>query len=208
VTARGFHTYKLAEFIARSGDPEAIQGLALIADAKFPKLSASGPWVAGGLVRRAIQGERGVESDVDYFFSCSQQMADAQKMLVDGGASVTRQTDDTVSLSVRWNATDVAVQLVAIKYYASLTEVLDSFDFTICQCGTDGENLVVGEFTLWDIARKRLALHRLTYGTATLQRLIKYGRSGFTACSGVLSDILERAIADPSVVHREVEYFD
>jgi hypothetical protein len=200
------HTYPLAGFLGRSG----LDGSALAAAVKaLPGLSLSaGPWLAGGAVRRAITGRK-LDSDLDLFFASAEQLGEVKDALIEGGAAIGATTDHVVTLTLpREGEQPWKVQLCRIAYYAAPADVLDSFDFTICQCLTDGETLVVGEFTLWDLARKRLALHRLTYGTATVRRLIKYTRQGFTACSGALADILERSIADPSTVQREVEYVD
>ena len=71
-----------------------------------------------------------------------------------------------------------------------------------------GENLLLGEFTLWDLGRKRLVIHKVTYATATVRRLVKYTKQGFTSCAGVAQEILKAVAADPSLIHSEVEYVD
>lgn len=202
------HKYKLREFLSRSVDEDTAL-VSLINSGSIPTLGEFGPWIAGGMVRRSLQGEKKIISDVDLFFSSAEQLAQAKGLILTTlGGSVIDERNSTLSMALAIDGKDVVIQLIGFRFFASIVEVLDSFDFTICQCGTDGTHLYVGEFTLWDIARKRLALHRLTYGTATIRRLIKYTRQGFTACSGVMSDILERSIAEPSTVHREIDYID
>ncbi|MNV76271.1 hypothetical protein D3C71_1696100 [compost metagenome] len=93
-------------------------------------------------------------------------------------------------------------------YYDSAETLLDSFDFTITQLAYDGTDLIFGKYTLWDLTRKRLALHKLTYGVATTRRLIKYTNQGFTACAGVLQSILEAVVANPDVIQSDVKYVD
>lgn len=93
-------------------------------------------------------------------------------------------------------------------YYTSPESVIDSFDFTITQCAYDGTDFYFGEYTLWDIPRKKLALHKLTYGVATMRRLIKYTDQGFTACAGVMRSILEAVVDNPGVIQSDVKYVD
>lgn len=60
----------------------------------------------------------------------------------------------------------------------------------------------------WDLGRKRLAAHKLSYATASMRRLIKYTRQGFTACAGCMADMLEQVVASPEIIRRETEYVD
>ena len=87
-------------------------------------------------------------------------------------------------------------------------KTLDSFDFSLCQCGYDGTNLLFGDWALFDIASKRLVPGRIRYGTSSLRRIIKYTRQGFSICSGGLAHMLEQIAADPSIIQAEVEYVD
>ena len=102
----------------------------------------------------------------------------------------------------------VKLDLIHFRYYETAEDLINSFDFTICQLVTDGDDLITDEFSLWDIGRNKLAIHNVTYGVSTIRRLIKYTKQGFTACSGTFADILERCIKDPSVVNKETEYID
>jgi hypothetical protein len=103
---------------------------------------------------------------------------------------------------------DVTIQAIRHAFYASPEAVINSFDFTICQWVTDGEELVVGEFTLWDTARKRLALHEVTLAVSTLRRVLKYTSQGFTACSGMLTDLLERVARNPEIINAQIISMD
>ena len=90
----------------------------------------------------------------------------------------------------------------------SLGAVIDSFDFSICQFGFDGEDLFLGDWALFDMARKRLVPGKVTFGTSTLRRVIKYTRQGYTICGGGLASILEQVAADPTIIQAGVEYVD
>lgn len=197
--------YNLKQFMARS--QENVNDHLLFKVMEKIGLSPTGPWLAGGAVRRSLMGER-LDSDFDVFFSCQEQMVSFGGRMEELGAKVLFSNDKQKTFLLPVGDQEVKLQLVYIAYYAGPEALLDSFDFTITQFATDGENLYCGDYSLWDLGRKKLALHKLTYGVATVRRLIKYARQGYTACSGVMADILERCVKEPEVIHRETDYID
>lgn len=200
--------FDLTEFLARYVDgPEQSQLFALTAG--LPDAKPEGPWIAGGAIRRTLLQEP-LASDIDYFFRDEEQKAAfVADIETRGGYKVSeKEHATTFNIQIDGNGKPVIVQAITLAYYPTLEAVLDSFDFTITQFGFDGQDLVCGKFALWDLARKRLALNKLTFGVSTVRRLIKYTRQGFTACSGVMASILEATVADPQTIHRDTEYVD
>ena len=199
---------KLSTFCERGG--YRLKELEDVLD-KLPGLSAAGSWLAGGALRRLILGTDPLASDLDFFFASSEQ-ADSFEEELTSTCSAKRVASTkhakTYRVTVPGRADALTVQSIRIGYYASLAECLDSFDFTICQVGFDGEDLVTGEFALWDIGRKRLVVHKVSYATATVRRLIKYTSQGFFSCTGAIQAILSAVVDDPGIVNAEVEYVD
>ncbi len=194
------HEYGLTDFLERSSDsPLLLKKLK-----EWPKVGVGGPWIAGGALRRSLVGGP-LNTDVDYFFADESQRKSFEDSLPALGWKPVRRSE---SVSTWTKDDEPKLQCVAIAYYSGPESVIDSFDFSICQFVTDGIRLWCGEHSLWDLARKRLVLHKLTYGVATMRRLLKYMAQGFTACGGVMADILEAASDDPSVIHRETMYVD
>lgn len=191
--------YNLLEFLNRSTDktPELLEILKEFS-------LRDGIWLAGGAIRRQITDENVMGSDFDFFFRSQGLLDEFHGFLSGSGYEKKYQNEHNTT----WLKGDIKVQTIHISFYENPEILIDSFDFTICQLATDGESLFVGEYALWDIARKRLALHKLTYGVSTIRRLIKYARQGYTACPGTLAGILESAVNDPSVIQREVNYID
>lgn len=204
---KGFHRYDLMAFLQRSVDePEQLPFFTITA--LLPSPAATGPWIAGGALRRTLIGMP-LDSDVDYFFRDAAQKEAFQEAILASGARIVGQREHATTYEFpREDAGPLIVQAITMAYYPTLEDVLDSFDFTITQFGYDGLALVCGEFSLWDLSRKRLALHKLTFGVSTVRRLIKYAKQGFTACGGVLASILEEVVANPQTVNREVDYVD
>lgn len=200
--------FNLIEFLGRFVDNPDQSPLFELATS-LPTVTPSGPWVAGGAIRRTLLQEP-LASDIDYFFRDEELKAAFVADLETRGASKVHENEHatTFNIQIDGKGKPVVVQAITLAYYPTLEAVLDSFDFTITQFGYDGEDLVCGQFALWDLVRKKLALHKLTFGVSTVRRLIKYTRQGFTACSGVLASILEATVADPQTIHRETEYVD
>jgi len=171
----------------------------------------NGPWICGGAIRRLISNQE-LDSDVDIFFKSESQRKEVKKLLGATRRKISENDmNETYMVKIELEEgreIEIKVQLIFINYYKTVEAVLDSFDFTICQFGYDGKDLICGEYSLWDLGRKKLAINEITYGVSTLRRLIKYTRQGFTACGGVLADMLERVIDNPDIINAEFEYID
>ena len=103
----------------------------------------------------------------------------------------------------------IKLQIVKIGTYNSVLELISFFDFTLCQLAYDGEMLYSGEFTLFDLMRKRIVINKITYPVASLRRLIKYTNQGFYACNGCLTQFLELNANHPeSIQNNRLEYID
>lgn len=197
--------FNMVQFMARFMDDPQEDEFFKVADA-LP-LATNGPWLAGGAVRRTLLRQP-LDSDFDIFFANQEQLSTFCDWLETVGATLLMETEHHKTFRVTLADESRTVQCIRFQFYGSVTELLDSFDFTITQFAYDGETLYCGDYSLWDLARKRLALHKLTFGVSTLRRLIKYTRQGFTACGGGLASILEQAIQNPEAVRRDVQYID
>lgn len=213
-------TFSFDTFFARSSDVLPDDHELFKALDRLPAVSSAGPWLAGGAIRRTLLRQP-LDSDFDFFFAAQEQFdAFALALTAAGGWTVSKNEHNTTfRLPSKAPASigpdefsgylpEITVQAITTRWYDNLDDVLNSFDFTICQFGYDGTRLVAGDYALWDLGRKRLVPHRLTYGTASLRRLLKYTKQGFTICGGGLSDFLEKVAADPSVIQRETLYID
>jgi hypothetical protein len=166
-----------------------------------------GVWIAGGAIRRTIIGDP-LTSDFDFFFRDKESLDTYRKLLLEKGAKETKKTDHQETYTITVAEKVRFIQLIKINFYVDVKSVLDSFDFTISQFAYVGTNLICGEYSLWDLSRRRLALHKLTYGVATMRRLIKYSNQGFTACAGVMQSILEAVVNKPETINSEIQYID
>jgi hypothetical protein len=213
-------TFALDAFWARYGREEYADTDFAKALARLPEVSAQGPWLAGGSIRRLISRQP-QDSDFDFFFRDQEQFDAFCERMKSLGAKRTSESDFNVTFRLpaaepkpvednvfEGGGPELKVQAIRIQFYATLEASVESFDFSICQFGFDGERLVLGDWSLFDLASKRLVPGKLSYGTASLRRVIKYTRQGFTICGGGLADILEQVVENPAIIQREVEYVD
>lgn len=202
--------FDLADFLARSTDkPFEETGLATVLR-ELPGLSKDGPWLAGGALRRTLQGKE-PDSDFDFFFRDADQLAAFVQKLEARSMEKVRETQHHVHYRGRLGDSGIPrdVQCIRFAFYSSAQAVINSFDYTICMLAFDGVTLTLGDFTLWDLGRRRLAIHKITYPVATMRRMLKYASQGFTACKGCLATILTETANTPELRQQlEIEYVD
>lgn len=186
---------------------------------RLPKIG-DGVWIAGGAVRRTFQCKK-LESDFDFFFRDQEAMERFEGELIELGGKLLSQNDknkkyilpcDVVEGSADPDAAfylpEMEIQLINFQFFESPEAVIDSFDFTICQFAFDGEHFYIGEFSLWDLARAKLVVHKITYGVASVRRMMKYANQGFTVCGGCINQVLKEVAANPEIINSNIVYID
>lgn len=174
-------------------------------------------WIAGGAVRRFVAGQPIEGSDIDLFFRDDDAHAVAKECFAKAGKGLVAKTDHTDDFLIpvqlptedgERETVEIRVQLVGIDRYSSVETLLDSFDFTICQFALNGDEVVAAPMATHDLLKRRLSLHKVTYGAATVRRMLKYGSQGFTICGDTCERILEECAEDPDLIQRTVQYVD
>lgn len=196
-------TFDLEDFLARSTDASFSDTTLAGILKSLPAISKDGPWIAGGALRRTLLGKE-PESDFDFFFRDADQLAGFTSALEAAGLSKVRETTHHVHYRGKLgnSGVDRDIQCIRFAFYQNAEDVIDSFDYTICQLAFDGKTLTLGEFTLWDLGRRRLAIHKITYPVATMRRMLKYTSQGFTACAGCMAKILTETATKPEILQQ------
>lgn len=192
--------FEMRDFLARSTDAEFDETPLAKALAGLPSISASGPWIAGGAVRRTVSRNDTI-SDFDFFFKDADQLIAFAESVKARGFLQVKETEHHQHWRGRVDGIpqDIDVQLIRFAFYFSAEHVIDSFDFTICQFAFDGTALIAGDYALWDLGRKRLAVHKITYPVSSMRRVLKYAQQGFYACGGCLSTLLAATANNPAL---------
>lgn len=202
-------TISLETFWSRYGQTDYKQTQFAQALARLPEISASGPWVAGGAVRRLVM-DIAQDSDYDFFFANAVQRNVFEAQMIVRGAKKVFQNEfnSTFILPAADKLPELKVQAVFVSYESCPENVIDKFDFSLCKCVFDGTNLFFGTFTLFDLANKRLVPERITFGVSSIRRMLKYVRQGYTICGGGIQNILEQIVADPKIINANIKYID
>lgn len=163
--------FYLNDFLARSTDI-AINDIPLFKVlAELPELGwdrdlslfnnkeGPGPWLAGGALRRTLQGFK-LDSDFDFFFHSAEQLEEFSTLLQAKNKNLHKSNETEHHVEFKGPVGEdnlyVKVRLIRFAYYNSPEEVIDSFDFTICQFAYDGYNLYCSDYALWDLGRNVL----------------------------------------------------
>ena len=162
-------TFNFEEFCLRSGcEPDRVMEIK-------KKLSVEGSWLGGGAIRRTLI-KQVLDSDFDFFFTNVDTKDSFVEKAKGLGFVVTRETKHHTQLegTLGDSKLPIIVQAIHFRYYDKPEDVIDSFDYTITQFVLSGDDLITTAESLWDLGRKRLAVHKITYPVATMRRMLKY----------------------------------
>jgi len=168
-----------------------------------------GVWLGGGALRRTLIGMP-LDSDFDFFFRDEDTFKSWESSLPNSMTKVRETKHHTEYKGViKGSDIPVVIQAIKFKYYEDTQSVLDSFDYTITQFAYQGDWLYTTPEALWDLGRKRLALHRVTYPVATMRRMLKYCNQGFTACGGCMQQLYQMTMDNPeALMQMDITYVD
>lgn len=167
-----------------------------------------GPWIAGGACLKWYQGQPVNMSDIDVFFRDAFQLRRVMNRIQDTGRfHIRHRSDNAITIEYTNNAleptdglitrTVFTIQLIQHSYFTSMREVIDRFDFSVCQVATCGEEWMLGEHTARDIRTRSLRpIGDIKPDIA--KRLTKYWVYGYRPIDGLLNDI----ISNPNTVYK------
>lgn len=151
-----------------------------------------GPWIAGGACLRWYQGLPVGESDIDVFCANARQASEViERVKSYGSFQVKFESDNAVTISHHrkdeWMTT-WTIQVITRRYFGSLQEVINSFDITVCEVGTSGNEWELGPFTARDIRERNLRF-KLPLQPDAPKRLTKYWTYGYRPVEGTIDQI-------------------
>ena len=176
----------------------------------------NGPWIAGGVIRKLWQGLKWDDADIDVFFKNKEQFTHFCKNLdpylyekCEFGnlsqpilAGLTLKSNPIASSYESSNActftltnlpgVNYAIKIQAIQkdFYNSAEELLEDFDWTVCQLVSDGTTIWAPQHTVIDLSKRNLVLSPTTKRTVKLGRLMKYSAYGFKVSDNIMLDAL------------------
>jgi hypothetical protein len=149
-----------------------------------------GPWLAGGAVRKIYLNEDIAGSDWDFWFKTPEQFKLAEQKIKDLGASMAYTSDNAVSYKYYTDDGSIQnLQIVKTRFFDNAQQVIDQFDFTVCQLATDGNTTIIGRNTAKDLRTKTLRLNKTELPAYIMPRLVKYMVYGYRPCAALLTQI-------------------
>ena len=150
-----------------------------------------GPWIAGGACLRWYQGVPVGENDIDIFCASAEQVQQViDKIKSYGRFSTKYESDNAVTLSYHdkegkkyWT-----LQIIKRRYFKDMQDVLDSFDISVCQIATGGQEWVMGKNTARDMREMNLRM-RMPLQPDAAKRLAKYWTYGYRPVPGLLEAV-------------------
>jgi hypothetical protein len=148
--------------------------------------------IAGGALRDYLIGE--TIKDIDIFCTSRQACDNIISALDD--CSNNGSTPEVRKLSENDQLANYQVgkdwwQIIKGKYFRMQSDdLIRSFDFTICGAMMTGAGETAFLPTFFqDTLARHLRINTITYPLATLERMQKYCKRGYTACNGTLLEI-------------------
>jgi hypothetical protein len=153
-----------------------------------------GPWIAGGACLRWYQNVPVGDTDIDIFCANPKQAAEViDRIKSYGRYTVKHESENATTLEYfpldrsqgvdRW-----ILQVIKKDFYTDLQSIIDRFDISVCQIGTAGDELVIGEYTARDVRERNLRM-RMPLHQDAVKRLTKYWTYGFRPVPGLLDAI-------------------
>jgi hypothetical protein len=161
-----------------------------------------GPWLAGGSVRKLKFGLDIGDSDWDFFFKSEFQYNKAIKIAKDYNLQTIFESEHAITYRLGFET----IQFIKRQFYNGVHDLLNDFDFSICQFATDGYDYVTGEHSIDDHKKQVLRMNDIGIRRGMISRIIKYRIYGF-----YINDDLEQFIADnmknPSI-HETYDHYE
>lgn len=152
------------------------------------------------------------DSDFDLFLNSGKDANEKVEMIFEAFIVLgsVRENAFNRSFTALIEGEEFKVQSIKFNTFVLLENVLDSFDFTICQCGMSGNDKIFAtENAMLDLSRKLLVPHKITYPVASIRRILKYTNQGYYMCSGSMQDfLLKSAEKEEAIKGNPVLYLD
>lgn len=168
----------------------------------------TGPWVAGGAVRRALLGtehEATAGADIDLFFHTPLQFEEWKRAMASvPGARIIVTKDHCIEFEFG----DCNLQGIKGRYFQNAVALLEDFDFTMCQFVLAGRVIHVGHMAITDAENKNLVVADTKAPVAVIRRIMKYKAEGFRISDTEIKTLLRNVVKNPDSIDRELVVAD
>ena len=150
-----------------------------------------GPWIAGGAVRRMIDGDPLSKGDIDIFFGSGFAKTHLWTAALEKVGTEVFKSAYATTFEVPIGDNLYRIQLITRRGYNGIMDLFRDFDFTVCQMAYDGANITAAKQGLEDLAARKLTTseHGKSNRKNLLHRTFKYIRYGFLPGPGFMEKV-------------------
>jgi hypothetical protein len=193
-----FGTISLSDFEEKFKSDSFLSNIAgdLLLPYRFSNEHIHGPWIAGGLLTRTVQGEKleDFSGDIDVFFYAQDQRVGYMRTLDENifGLNATKsekfKSDYSWTYEFNYHGKDIKLQLICYRTFANIKSLLSRFDMFSCMFGTDGINVFFEKDNAIECAMQKQMKYNWGYLNETtahpdaryvLKRYTKFIRNGY-----------------------------
>jgi hypothetical protein len=142
----------------------------------------TGPWVAGGSVRKVWVGQPWKIQDVDFFFKDRDQFERFNAVIPALGEKTDTyyNTSNAITYKIQLRSGEVVtIQAICKDFYPNVQAVLDDFDFNLVQFASDGVQMIATPAAVDDIKHKQIQINTRSTKKINPLRVLKYAAYGF-----------------------------
>ncbi len=145
--------------------------LSLVVNELYPH----GPWLAGGAARKLFYGVEMGKSDLDVFFKDVSQVVAFKQLIKQEGATQIGATKNNSTYQLK----GMNIQLIDGMFYTSQGDVLESFDYHLCQFLCDGIDIIRTLDAELNHTDGIITINKISLPLYSLARVGKYTDQGF-----------------------------
>lgn len=154
----------------------------------------TGPWVAGGSVRKVWFNKPWQNQDIDFFFANEQQLNKFCETASENNVKRPHVTSNAISYTVEVKSSIVQSQVIKLqairkRFYLSYEEIINDFDINLCQFVTDGRIMLTTEQAIADCQDNMIRANPLFNKSIKPQRILKYSAYGFDPDPQLLANL-------------------
>jgi len=138
-------------------------------------------YIAGGCFKSIFSRQK--VNDIDIFFNNETSLSKAISLFENHEDYVNGFNDQFV-YNFYHKKNHTKIQLIKKYLYNSISECIDSFDFSVCKFAYDGKNVAYSYRFFRDLAKKVLIFDgKIIKPLSTYMRVLKYLKQDFTICN-------------------------
>jgi hypothetical protein len=168
---------------------------------EIEQLIWDGWWLAGGAIRASFADDEEI-MDYDLFFKNKLCAAGASIKLEELGYKVIFNCPE--GKLTTYKKDNIKVQIITENFYSDVESLINTFDIKACRVVFDGKFIYGYYSSIRDIIKKSIKLHRVDFPAATMKRIAKYIKKGYTLDNQAIKFFID-TIYSAGFAHKDID---